>query len=77
MDKTNRQQEYEQRLVAVEEWMMHTDRLLGDLNAAACSIQDRLDQQQRMLARLEQAIERLTSGDEPPRTLEDERPPHY
>ena len=67
----------QQRVVALEEWMMHVDQLLKELNAVACSIQDRLDQQDRKIEQLSETAQRLVDRNAPERTLEDEKPPHY
>ncbi len=64
------------RLVVLEEWMMHTDRLLANLDEVVRALQDRLDEQHRRLASLGGAVAHLTLPDEP-RSFEDERPPHY
>ena len=64
------------RVVALEEWMMHTDRLVASLNEVVCALQDRLDEQSRRLDTLNAAIERVTLPAEK-RSFEDERPPHY
>jgi uncharacterized coiled-coil protein SlyX len=64
------------RMVALEEWMMHTDRLLASLHDVVCSLQNRLDEQNRQVDTLKGTLERLLlPGEE--RSLEDERPPHY
>jgi uncharacterized coiled-coil protein SlyX len=65
-----------ERVVVLEEWMMHTDRLLASLNDVVCALQDRLDEQNRRLESLGAAVERLTLPDVK-RSFEDERPPHY
>jgi uncharacterized coiled-coil protein SlyX len=64
------------RVVALEEWMMHTDRLLASLNEVMCALQDRLDEQNRKLESLGASVARLALPDEK-RSFEDERPPHY
>ena len=64
------------RVVALEEWMMHTDRLLASLNEVVCALQDRLDEQNRRLDTLNTAVDRVALPDEK-RSLEDERPRHY
>jgi uncharacterized coiled-coil protein SlyX len=64
------------RLVALEEWMLHTDRLLAGLNEVVCSLQDRLDEQNRKMEAVKLALERSTLPGEQ-RSFEDERPPHY
>lgn len=67
----------EERLIALEEWMMHTDHLLEKLNQVVCTVQDRLDEQDRVIAQLKEALRRQSDGVEERRSLEDERPPHY
>lgn len=66
-----------QRMVALEEWIMHTDRLLQNLNQVVCSLQDRLDEQLRSIQSIGATVEERLSLDNEPRSLEDERPPHY
>jgi uncharacterized coiled-coil protein SlyX len=65
------------RVVTLEEWMMHTDRLLASLNEVVCALLNRLDEQSRRLESLGSAVERRTFPDEEQRGFEDERPPHY
>ena len=77
MTGTDDCQRLEQRIVALEEWVTHTDRLLQQYNEVLCTIQDRLDDQQRSIARFQNAVERLAHGENDDRTLEEERPPHY
>jgi uncharacterized coiled-coil protein SlyX len=67
----------EQRMTRLEEWIMHTDHLLTSLNDTICAFQDRLDEQDQVIARLKTAAVQKTGGDEEQRSLEDERPPHY
>lgn len=76
MTESEAQRQIEERLVAIEEWMMHTDRLLSNLNDVVCALHDRLDEQQRRLEQLHAAQQRLALPDEQ-RSFEDERPPHY
>ena len=66
----------EERIIAVEEWMMHTDHLLKNLNEVVCRVHDRLDEQARQLTLLKQSLQQKTEEDEE-RSFEDERPPHY
>jgi len=77
MAAQNPHDDLQQQLVGLEQAMMHADRLLETLNEVVCSIQDRLDEQDRRLDKLEQAIRLATTMPQTPRTLEDERPPHY
>jgi uncharacterized coiled-coil protein SlyX len=65
------------RVIAIEEWMMHTDQLLSSLNEVICSIQNRLDEQSRQIAWLKTRLEESRASDEEQRSFEDERPPHY
>jgi uncharacterized coiled-coil protein SlyX len=64
------------RIIRLEECLMHTDRLLANLNEAVCSLQDRVTEQDRKLASLELLLGRLLAPPEQ-RSFEDERPPHY
>ncbi|MHB0956759.1 MAG: SlyX family protein [Pirellulaceae bacterium] len=64
------------RMIVLEEWMMHTDRVIADLHEVVCAMQNRLDEQNRILNTLKVALERLTLPGED-RSFEDERPPHY
>ena len=66
-----------QRLVALEESMMHADHLVEKLNQVVCSLQDRLDEQGRQLKRLTETLEAWKSAEIEERSFEDERPPHY
>jgi len=67
----------EQRLIALEEWMMHMDHLVSKLNGVLCDVQNRLDEQDRTIAQLQAALGRQSDGPEERRSLEEERPPHY
>ena len=77
MAEKNEARSIEQRMTTLEEWIMHTDHLLTNLNDAICSLQNRLDEQDQVIARLKAGTFQETSGDEEKRSLEDERPPHY
>lgn len=70
-------QKIESRIVALEEKTMYLEHLLGELNGVVCSIQDRLDTQNAVIARLADAVNRQVVGGEEKRTLEEEKPPHY
>jgi uncharacterized coiled-coil protein SlyX len=65
-----------ERVVVLEEWMMHTDRLLANLNDVVCTLQNRLDEQTRKFDAQQAVFARLAVPDEQ-RSFEDERPPHY
>ena len=67
----------DERLIALEESMMHTEHLLVELNQVICSLQDRLDNQDRLIAQLQTGIRGIAEREPEKRSLEDERPPHY
>ncbi len=77
MSDSNERGQLEQRLVKLEEWMMHTDHLLKSLNDVVCKIQDRLDEQMREMTVLKESLRRSPGPDEEERSFDDERPPHY
>jgi uncharacterized coiled-coil protein SlyX len=64
-------------LVALEEWFMHTDRLIADLDAVVCAQQNRIDEQDRQIKRLHLMLEQVRDTEIEQRSPEDERPPHY
>jgi len=77
MNESDKQQPLEKRIIALEESLMHVERLVKELNEVACSIQDRLDGYDRMIAHLVEVTGQLEGEREKKRTLEDDRPPHY
>ncbi len=77
MAESDENHQREQRIVRLEEWMMHTDHLLKSLNEVVCQLQDRLDEQFRKMNALHELMRREQSPDEEERSFEDERPPHY
>ena len=77
MSESNKERQLDQRMVKLEEWMMHTDHLLKSLNDVVCQIQDRLDEQQREMNLLKESLRCAPGPDEEQRSFEDERPPHY
>ena len=77
MTRSEDSPDLENRIIALEEGMMHNERLLAKLNEVICQVQDRLDEQARQLARLKEALEQQKSQEPEERTFEDERPPHY
>ena len=77
MAKSDEKQQIAARIIALEEWMMHTDQLLTSLNEVVCSLQNRLDEQDRQIASLKTSLDKSRAGDDEERSFEDERPPHY
>ncbi len=77
MSSSEQDPQLEQRLVALEEWMMHTDRLVSNLNDVVCSLQVRIDEQTRQTDLLRQTLAQVENREVEERSLEDERPPHY
>jgi SlyX protein len=67
----------ERRLVSLEEWIMHTDRLVADLDSVVCTMQNRIDEQARQIKELQQKLDSLGDSETEDRSFEDERPPHY
>ncbi len=67
----------ERRLVTLEEWLMHTDRIISDLNAMVCAQHKRIDEQALQIKRLQQMLDQLRDTEPEQRSFEDERPPHY
>jgi len=77
MAESNQRRQLEQRLIGLEEWMMHTDHLLKSLNDVVCQLQDQLDEQSRQIAAVKASLRREPGPDEADRSFDDERPPHY
>ena len=72
------QAELDRRLSEVESLLTFLQRTTDDLHAVILDQQRRLDAQDRELARLRATFANFTdSRAEPPRTPEDEKPPHY
>ncbi len=67
----------EPRLVAVEELMTHLDRVLQDLNEVVLNQQQRLERLETRWSRLANELEIVSQRVDEPRTLEDDKPPHY
>ncbi len=77
MTQTDEGRSMEQRLIALEEQVMHDQHLMSELNQVICSLQERLDNQDRLIARLQSGMQSLAEREPEKRSLEDERPPHY
>ena len=68
----------EKRLIAIEEWIMHSEQTLSQFNEVLCNIQGRIDALDSKIDRLKLVAERLSiDRDYEPPSLEDEKPPHY
>lgn len=65
------------RLIAVEERITYAERTISDLSDVVRSLGDRIDVQDRLMAGLRAATEQLSATIEQPRSLADEKPPHY
>jgi|GEM_PF-5781840 len=66
------------RVTAIEEWMMHCDRMLQTLNEVVVTMQNRLDSLQLSVDRLSETTRTLSGRvSEGESTPEEERPPHY
>ncbi len=77
MNNEREKDRFESRLIALEEWMMHTEHLLKQLDEVVCSLQARLDKQDNSLEKLVDLTRRLGEMQEEQRSPEDEKPPHY
>ncbi len=77
MEESDKQLSIETRLTALEESLMHVEKLFEELNEVACSIQNRLDENDRTLSHLVEVSGQLEDGHAEKRTPEDDRPPHY
>ena len=77
MAQSNDTPDLERRIIALEEGMMHTERLLTDLNEVMCGVQNRLDEQARQLKLLQESLKNNKASEIEERSFEDERPPHY
>ncbi|MEA1951903.1 MAG: SlyX family protein [Planctomycetota bacterium] len=77
MNESNLSRTVEQRVIALEESVMHLERMLKQLDGVVCSIQDRLDKQDEALNHLTEVIRGVSQREPEKRTLEDDRPPHY
>ncbi|MDZ4818255.1 MAG: SlyX family protein [Planctomycetota bacterium] len=66
------------RLTKLETELMFVQRLLEDLNQVVIAQQQRIEQQENELKRLRGTVTGLGDAmSEPPRRLEDDKPPHY
>ena len=66
-----------QRIVTLEEAVMHNERLLAKLDTVVREVHDRLDEQARQLGAFKKLLEDLQKQEPEERSFEDERPPHY
>lgn len=67
----------ERRLVAMEELMTHLDRVLQELNEVVLNQQQRLERLETRWSRMANELEIVSQHVTEPRTLEDDKPPHY
>ena len=77
MNESNQPKNMQQRVMALEESMMHLDHMLKQLDGVVCSIQDRIDKQNEAINHLSEVSRRMCQPEPEKRTIEDDRPPHY
>jgi uncharacterized coiled-coil protein SlyX len=65
------------RMTELEGLFTHLQRTVQDLDQAVLAQHRRLEILETRLLRLAAGLDALSGPSEPPRTLEDERPPHY
>jgi uncharacterized coiled-coil protein SlyX len=65
------------RLIAVEERITYAERTISDLSDVLRSLGEKIDAQERLIAGLRTATDQLSATIEQPRSLADEKPPHY
>lgn len=67
----------DERFEALETLTMHMQNDYEQLNEVILKQQSEIQQLQTQIVRLEGRLDEQASSDEAPRTLEDEKPPHY
>jgi uncharacterized coiled-coil protein SlyX len=67
----------DRRLVAVEESLMHLERIVQELNSVVLAQQQRLDRLELRHDRLASELQGVVDRGAEPRRLEDDKPPHY
>ncbi|MBN2296351.1 MAG: SlyX family protein [Pirellulales bacterium] len=77
MNESDQSQNVQQRVVALEESVMHLEHMLKQLNEVVCTIQDRIDRQNEAINHLTEVTRRISQREPEQRSLEDDRPPHY
>lgn len=65
------------RLIAVEERITYAERTISDLSDVLRSLGEKIDAQERLITGLRTATDQLSATIEQPRSLADEKPPHY
>lgn len=66
-----------QRLTSIEELLTHFERTLAELNSVVLEQAGRIAALEQRLARLTEEVDTVAAQSEPPRRLEDDKPPHY
>ena len=77
MSECDKSSNIENRVIALEESMMHIEHMLKQLDGVVCSIQVRIDKQNEAINHLTEVTRRISLHEPEKRTLEDDRPPHY
>lgn len=67
----------DERLVTLEESMMHVERLVQDLDTVVRGVHDRIDDLTRGMRKLKEKIDVLAEREPEERAPDDEKPPHY
>lgn len=65
------------RMTELEGLFTHLQKTVQELDQVVLAQQRRLEVLEARVLRLAAGIEALAGASEPPRTLEDDRPPHY
>jgi SlyX protein len=65
------------RMTELEGLFTHLQRTVQELDQVVLAQQRRIEVLEAQVLRLAAGLEALSGSSEPPRTMEDERPPHY
>ena len=66
-----------EQFVSMQETMTHLQHDVEQMHDVMLAQQQELELLRREIVRLDGLLEGLDSGEDSPRTLEDDRPPHY
>jgi uncharacterized coiled-coil protein SlyX len=76
-DRPRSRKSVETRVEELEIIVSHLQNTVDDLNDAILLQQKRIDQFVKQLDLAKSAVEAVLHSDQPPRTLADDKPPHY